>query len=156
MDNKYERFMEVIDYYTNIKDEGEQEILIRLLHETQEIYDHIPLSAQAIIAEKMNVKPSTITVLIKMLPSLRSETYKHKITVCSGPRCGAKGGADILLSVQKELKIKPGQVTKDGRFYLCTQNCLRKCGMAPNLYVDDDLHSRLQADDIKAILTKYK
>lgn len=156
MDDKKERFLEIVDYYVNIKEDGEQEQIIRLLHETQEIYDHIPLEAQTIIAEKMGVKSSMISVLIKMIPSLRSQTYKYKVTVCSGPRCGAKGGAEILTAVQKALGIKVGQVSKDGKFYLTTQNCLKKCGLAPNMYVDDSLHSKLTPELIPEILSNYK
>lgn len=155
MANQEEQFMEVLEYYSSIREEGEQELLIKLLHETMGIYGCIPIHLQGLIAEKMNVKPSTITILIKMIPTLTSESYKHKITVCSGPRCGAKGGADIIMAVQKVLNVKPNQVTKDGNFLFTTQNCLKKCGMAPNLYVNDDLYSRLQPEDIKGILDKY-
>lgn len=155
MDDKDIKFQELVNYYSTIKDEGEQELLIRLLHETQDIYGHIPFESQSIIAEKLSIKESTITVLIKMIPSLTNQTYQHKVIVCSGPRCGAKGGSDIINAVQNYLDVKPGQVTKDGVFYFTTQNCLKKCGLAPNMYIGDNLHSRLTPEQIPTLFQSY-
>lgn len=155
MEEQYQQFMETLDEYSEKKESGQQEVIVKLLHETQEIFGYIPADAQGKIAEFMNVKPTTISVLIKMIPALKGEYYKHKIVVCSGPRCGAKGGGAILDTVEKELKVRPGQVTKDSKFLFSTQNCLKKCGVGPNMYVDDTLYSKLTPEMIKDIFSKY-
>lgn len=155
MEEKQQHFEEILESYNERKEDGEQELVVQLLHDAQEIFGFIPAAIQERIADFMNVKPSTISVLIKMIPALKGEYYKHKIIVCSGPRCGAKGGSDIIDTVGKELGVKVGQVTKDSRFLFSTQNCLKKCGLAPNMYVDDTLYSRLTPEMIKDILAKY-
>ncbi len=155
MEEQYNQFLEVLNRYEDRKDEGGQELIVTLLHEAQDIFGFIPVNVQTKISEYMNVKPSTISVLIKMIPALKGEYYKHKITVCSGPRCGAKGGQDIIQAVEQALGIKPGQVSKDQKFLYTTQNCLKKCGLAPNMYIDDELYSKLKPEEIKDILAKY-
>ena len=155
MEEQYNQFLELLNHYSDRKEEAGQELIVALLHDAQAIFGYVPADIQNKISEYMNVKPTTVSVLIKMIPALKGEYYKHKIVVCSGPRCGAKGGQDIIQAVEQELRVKPGQVTKDQRFLYTTQNCLKKCGFAPNIYIDDELYSKLKPEDIKAILAKY-
>jgi len=156
MDNQYEKLEELLNYYIDHYDSisSEQEVIKQLLHEAQDIFGYIPADVQQLISEKLNIKPVTISTLIKLIPSLKGENFKHKITVCSGPRCGAKGGASILNAVEKELSIKPGKVTKDGKFLLVTQNCMKMCKNAPNLKIDEDIYNNVIPQNVN-IIKKY-
>lgn len=158
MNEQYEKLEELLNYYAdnypNIN--TDQEVIKQLLHETQEIFDYLPSDVLQKISDKLEIKQSTLTTLIKLIPSLKGENFKHKITVCSGPRCGAKGGASILNAVEKELNVRPGKVTKDGTFLLVTQNCLKKCKTSPNMIIDEDVYNNVTVENIPSIIKKYK
>ncbi len=158
MDEQYAKLEELLNYYSENYDNInlDQEIIKQLLHETQEIFDYLPSDVLQRISDKLGIKLPTLTTLVKLIPSLKGENFKHKITVCSGPRCGAKGGAEILSAVEKELNIKPGKVTKDGTFLLVTQNCLKKCKTSPNMKIDQDIYNNVTVQNIPDIIKKYR
>ena len=54
-----------------------------------------------------------VAAIIKNLPHLHAQAFRHEIRVCISDRCKARGGSDLLKKLQKLLKIKPGQVTKE-------------------------------------------
>lgn len=158
MKEQYEKLEELLNYYSdnynNIN--SDQEAIKQLLYETQEIFDYLPADVLQKISDKFEIKLSALSAFIKLIPHLKGENFKHKITVCSGPRCGAKGGTAILNAVEKELNVKPGKVTKDGTFLLVTQNCLKQCKTSPNIKIDEDIYHNVTIQDIPDIIKKYK
>ena len=82
--------------------------------------------------------------------------YRHRIVVCTGPRCSAKGGTALLRAVENALGIAPGETTPDGCFRLETRNCLKQCGSAPNLTVDQTLYASVRVEDIPNLLKRYR
>lgn len=150
-----ETLEEILRYHTGVQP-GNQEEVNTLLREIQELYGCVPLHAQERAAALLGVKPSYIAAVIKRIPSLRGDASRHRIIVCTGPRCLAKKGFEILRSVETLLGIEPGQTTADGRFRLDTQNCMKNCGASPNLRVDSDLYPAARPEDVKAILEKYQ
>ena len=81
---------------------------------------------------------------------------KYVIGVCLGTACYVKGSKNILERLAKELDVKVGSTTKDGRFTLRDTRCLGACGLAPVIMINDDVYGRLVPDDIPAIIEKYR
>ena len=52
--------------------------------------------------------------------------------------------------------MKVGDTTDDGLFTLEATRCLRACGLAPIIMINDDVYGRLKPEDIKEIVAKYK
>lgn len=156
MEEQYQRFEELLEDYKDMDMQGNQEMLIQLLKETQEIFQFIPPDVLEKISDTFQMKPTTISALIKIIPGLKEKYYKNIVTVCSGPRCGKKGGPDILKAVQDYLKVKPGGITKNGDFRLITQNCMKKCGVGPNMMVNKEIYNQLKPEDISRILDNYR
>lgn len=140
MDEKLE---EIIEYYASQPDPGAQENIVAMLREIQGACGCIPQYVQERAAERTGVKPSVIACIIRMYPSLKAAKYRHEITACSGPRCGAKGGGEILRVLRKELNIQKDGSSADGTILLRTQNCLKRCPTAPNLIIDGTLYTHL-------------
>ena len=148
-----EQLQELLTYYKSIRETGGQELLIALLREIQSLCGCVPPAAQAAAARK--TAPAAVAALVKRLPGLNAAPYAHRIVVCTGPRCAAKGGAAVLKAFEMALGIKAGQVTDDGRFLLDTQNCLKQCGSAPNTRIDNDLFKQVAPDLVPEILAQY-
>lgn len=144
---------EILNYYKGIKDPGSQDNLVTLLREIQEVYGCIPSDLQQIAADTAGVKLSAVTCIMKLYKSLKPAAYSHKITVCTGPRCGAKN-QNILETVKKELEIGADGLSRDKRIFLDTKSCMKQCRTAPNMMIDGIIYPNLKAGEVKQLLQK--
>ena len=129
----------ILERYKDTAGPGDQQAVIALLREVQQLYGCVPDSVQQRVAKATGTAPSLIAALVRRVPGLTPAAYRHRIVVCTGPRCSAKGGTALLRAVENALGIAPGETTPDGCFRLETRNCLKQCGSAPNLTVDQTL-----------------
>jgi NADH:ubiquinone oxidoreductase subunit E len=67
-----------------------------------------------------------------------------------------KNGRRVAESVEKEIGIRPGASTADGRFSFEWANCIGACDQAPAMLVNDDLHGSLTPKKISGILESYE
>jgi len=81
---------------------------------------------------------------------------EYVVSVCLGTACYVKGAQKILDKVETELGIKAGECTKDEKHSINACRCIGACGLAPVIMVNEDVYGRLTADEIPAILAKYK
>ena len=61
-----------------------------------------------------------------------------------------------LSALEKELGIKDGQCTSDGKFSLDTCRCVGACGLAPVFIVNGDVYGKATPDKVHDIIEKYK
>jgi NADH-quinone oxidoreductase subunit E len=80
---------------------------------------------------------------------------RHKIYLCTNIACMLRGAYDILEHLEKKLKIKAGQTTKDGKFTLKEFECLGGCIGAPMMMLDKDYHENLSPERIDEILKQF-
>src|SRR5690606_10229842 len=81
---------------------------------------------------------------------------EYKIGVCLGTACYVKGSQEILDKVEELLGISVGQTTSDRKFSIDATRCLGACGLAPVLTVNEDVYGKLNPDDVKEIIEKYR
>ncbi len=81
---------------------------------------------------------------------------RHKLQVCEGTACYVKGAAALLAELQKELGIQVDQTTDDLLFTLKRVRCVGSCGLAPVLRVGEETFGRLTADDLEAVLARFR
>ena len=156
MDTKEERLAEAISYYKNLQQPLDQETVVELLREVQEIYGAVARSAQEKIAAALSLQPALLSALVKRFPSLKEQAYDHRVTVCTGPRCLRRGAGKALAAAEQALGVQCGACTKDGRFFLTTQNCMKKCGQGPNVRIDDQLYSGVEPESVAELIKKQK
>jgi NADH:ubiquinone oxidoreductase subunit E len=65
---------------------------------------------------------------------------------------GAKG---VLDSLCRELKVEPGETTKDLNFTLETVACVGTCFLAPVIMIDQDYYGKLTPKRAVDALKKY-
>lgn len=148
-DNKtqQEELNQIICYYASQPHPGNQENLVALLREVQELLGCIPVDVQEDISAALSLKPIVIRQLIKLFPSLTSAPRRHKITVCTGPACGAARSELLLDTLREAIRDKP--------FILTVKNCLKQCRTAPNVRIGDDLYPSVKPEEIPDILKHY-
>ena len=146
----------ILERYKDTAGPGDQQAVIALLREVQQLYGCVPDSVQQRVAKATGTAPSLIAALVRRVPGLTSAAYRHRLVVCTGPRRPAKGGTALLRAVENALGIAPGETTPDGCFRLETRNCLKQCGSAPNLTVDQTLYASVRVEDIPNLLKRYR
>ena len=86
----------------------------------------------------------------------RKPVGKHVVMVCDSVSCWLTGYERVREELTKQMGIKFGETTADGRFTLLPIVCLGACDRAPVMMVDDDLHANLDAQKIEGILERYR
>lgn len=151
-DTKAQELDKIIEKYKNTRG-----ALIPVLHEAQEVYGYLPMSVQKKVAEGLNVSLADVYGVVTFYTQFSlNPKGKYKINVCLGTACYVKGSGQILDKIVETLKIKNGECTPDGLFSLDACRCVGACGLAPVIMINEDVYGRLVADDVPAILQKYK
>lgn len=131
--------------------------LIPILHEVQGLYGYLPNEVQAKIAKEMNIPISEVFGVISFYSHFAlMPKGKYKISLCMGTACYVKGAGPILDRLKETLNIGMGETTEDGMFSLEECRCLGACGLAPVLTVNEQVHGRLNKDDIAGIIDGCK
>ena len=151
-EDKIEKINEICDSFDN--DPGE---LINVLHETQITFGYLPAEVQEVVANRLNISVAhvygvvTFYSFFTMVPK-----GEHPISICMGTACYVRGAEKILEEFKKELNIKVGETTADGKFSLNCLRCVGACGLAPVAMIGDKVYGRIAPDGVKAILDEYK
>ena len=154
MIKEIEKIEEIIEYYAGERNPKEQENLVAMLREIQEVEGYIPKEAQEKAAEKIGIKTTVLSCITQRYPSLKGENYGHEIVLCSGARCGCKGGPEIIDAVKKELKIGKDGISANRKVHVVIRNCLKQCKTSPNMMIDGKLYSGLTVEKALEIVRK--
>ncbi len=135
----------------------ERQRLLEMLIDAQRESGYLSEEAMAAAARVLSLPLSevygvaTFYAFISVKPRGR-----NVIRVCKSLPCYMKNGRMIIESVEKEIGVKPGVSTADGRFSFELTNCIGACEQAPAMLVNDDLYGSLTPDRISKILRSYE
>lgn len=131
--------------------------LIPILHDVQDLYGYLPEEALKKISKTYGFTMAEIFGVATFYSffSLKPKG-KYIISVCMGTACYVKGAGKVLDRLKEELGINVGGVSEDGRFSLEACRCLGACGLAPVIKVNENVHGKLQPEDIPDILKQYE
>ena len=129
---------------------------IIVLHKAQEIFGYIPAEVQEFIAEELEVPVAKVYGVVSFYNFFSMEPKgKYQISVCTGTACYVRGAGKVLESLEKELNIEVGGVTKDGLFSLDCLRCVGACGLAPVVIVGKEVHGKVKPTDVKKLIEEY-
>lgn len=81
---------------------------------------------------------------------------KNIIEICNSPSCYLNGSLNIIKLIEKELKIKSGQTTKNKKFSLHISSCIGCCDKAPAMMINKKVYINLNEKKVREILKKCK
>jgi NADH-quinone oxidoreductase subunit E len=146
-----EQIDKIIDKYVD-----EKGVLIQLLLDMQREFRWIPKEAIMRINKRLKIPVSEIYRVASFYTALSLKPRgKHLVRVCAGTACYVRGGPRILDSVERSLKISPGETTPDKNISLETVNCLGCCALGPVVEIDGQYHGKLSPATIGQLLSKY-
>ena len=66
------------------------------------------------------------------------------------------GSATVLQELEKTLKLKSGNTSKDGKFSIEVVACIGACGLAPVISINGEFHAKVTAESIKEIVNELR
>jgi NADP-reducing hydrogenase subunit HndA len=81
---------------------------------------------------------------------------KYPISICMGTACYVKGAEKVLKEFEKQLEIKNGQTTPDGKFSMNTLRCIGACGLAPVIMIGEKVYGSVKPEEVAKIIKEYE
>jgi NADP-reducing hydrogenase subunit HndA len=130
--------------------------LINVLHKCQGEFGFLPEDVQREISSNLKISVAKVYGVVSFY-SFFTMTPKgrHAISVCMGTACYVRGAEKVVDEFKKELNIKVGGVTEDGKFSLDCLRCVGACGLAPVVLVGEKVYGRVEPHQVKNILAEY-
>ena len=140
-----------------------RDALIPILSEVNRAFGYIPEQAMAEIRRVVHAPEDGLFLADSHLYAITSfyellstqPVGRHVIRFCESAPCHVEGGRPVIMAIQKELNLNPGETSADKKWTLLMNSCLGVCGVGPVMLVDDDIYGNLTPDKIQAILARY-
>jgi len=130
--------------------------LLAALYLAQEQYGWLSPEAIQRVATRLELSPGQVYATASFYTMFKLQPRgKYLVQVCEGLSCYLAGGAEpIIEHIARQLKVKPGETTPDGKFTLEVVQCLAACGTAPALRINDELYENMTFESIDALLER--
>ena len=136
---------------------NDKENLIMILQAIQRRYNYLPQATLKYLAEKIDVPYSQIYGVGTFYATFSLEPKgRNVISICLGTACHVRGGERVRERIVDTLNLNGKATTEDMRFTLEGVRCIGCCSLGPVLKVNEDVHGRIGADEVKKILDKYE
>jgi len=137
--------------------DGDPSQLIALLQRVQEATGFLSREAIEAIAAHLHLSPAAVFGVASFYNQFRfTAPGRCHIQVCRGTACHVKGSLDVLETLQRELKVLPGQTTRDGAFSLETVACVGACSLAPVVVAGGEFHAGMDSEKTKNLLASLE
>ncbi|MDD4923533.1 MAG: NADH-quinone oxidoreductase subunit NuoE [Dehalococcoidales bacterium] len=127
--------------------------LIPILQEVQEKEKYLSAVSISEISNYLGISENDIFSVASFYSQFRFiKPGEHTIKVCQGTACHVRGGGRVLETVERELKIKPGQTTANGKYTLETVACIGACALAPTMVIDNEVKRNMTPQKVTDLL----
>ncbi len=135
--------------------EEDVEMLIPMMQDLQTECGYLPAPHLRRLARRLKVSLARVYQVATFYASFRlMPKGEHTVTLCMGTVCYLKGADKIAEALQRELQMKPGETSPDGKFTFAPVNCLGACALAPVMIVDKEYFGHLTPDTAVSILRR--
>lgn len=131
--------------------------LIPMLQDIQESEGYLSKESIVEVGTYLNIPSSKIFGVATFYNQFRFQPNgKYHIQVCRGTACHVLGSATVLQEVEKQLKVKAGETTRDGLFSIEIVACIGACGLAPVISINGEFFAKVTPESIKEIIETFK
>lgn len=132
--------------------------MLEVLHILQEHYGHISLEMEEAVAVYLEVSPMDVREVVTFYTLYyTSPKAKVRFNVCRTLTCNLLGAEKIVKCFEKNLGVKSGEKTQDGKFEVKEVECLGACELAPMLQLNDDEYfGHLTEEKVVELIKKNK
>ena len=134
-----------------------RDLLLPLLRKIQKKQRYVSEDAMKKLAKKTGIPISQIYGAATFYAMIHTTPQgKNVIEICNNPSCYLNGSLDLIKFLEKKLKIKSRQTTKDRKFSLHICSCIGCCDQAPAMKLNGKVYGKLTKKKIEDILKKCK
>ena len=127
--------------------------LITILQEVQDAQGYVSKDSVVAIGQHLKLPASKVYGVATFYNQVRFHPVgQYHVQVCRGTACHVKGSLSLLDTVKKELRIVPGQTSRDRVFSLEVVACLGACGLSPVMCVNGEFFARMTPTRARKIL----
>ena len=147
---------DIKNIFTKYPDAG-RDNLIPILQDIQSVKGHLSKEAIVEVGQFLNIPSSKIFGVATFYNQFKFQPNgKYHIQVCRGTACHVLGSATVLQEVEKQLKVKAGNTSRDGLFSIEVVACIGACGLAPVIAINGEFFAKVTAASIAEIIESYK
>jgi NADH:ubiquinone oxidoreductase subunit E len=130
--------------------------LIAILLDIQDAFHYLPQESLKQVADALGISLIDVIGVATFYRAFSlTPRGEHTCLVCLGTACHVRGGPKILDELERQLEIKAGDTTGDGKFTLETVACLGCCAIGPVVVVDETYFGHATIRKVGTILKKY-
>jgi len=136
---------------------SQPEQLIEVLQDVQKICGYIPQDAMMTVARELGVPLMEVYRVANFYKAFTLKPRgKNVITICTGTACHVRGSDLLIDQVKGQLRIEPGDTTKDGFFTVECVNCLGACALAPIVVQNESYLDHMTPAKLRKIIDNAK
>jgi NADH-quinone oxidoreductase subunit E len=125
------------------------------LEDIQREYKYLPREALEEVARRLNMHLGEVYQIATFFKAFSLQPKgEYVIKVCLGTACHVGGGARILDQLERDLGIKAGGTTPDGKFSLEAVRCVGACALSPIALVNEEPHSKMTPAKASELIAK--
>jgi formate dehydrogenase subunit gamma len=127
--------------------------LLPILHALNDRFGCITDEAIAMVADVLNLSRAEVQGVVGFYHDFRrAPAGRHVIKVCRAEACQSMGSENLAARLERALGISFGGTTADRAVTLETVYCLGNCALSPSALIDGELHGRMDAEKILALV----
>ncbi|MDD4802097.1 MAG: NAD(P)H-dependent oxidoreductase subunit E [Syntrophomonas sp.] len=131
--------------------------IIEAFHALQQEFNYIPREALTEAARVFGISEAQAYGVATFYSYLSVEKRgKYIIRMCESAPCHVAGADELLKAIEKELSIKVGETTSDGKFTLELTECVGQCQATPVITINSEPLFNVTAEVLPQVLSAYK
>jgi NADH:ubiquinone oxidoreductase subunit E len=137
--------------------QGRREDLIPLLQEIQAENGYLSEESIVLVGGHLGLSTTKIFGLATFYDQFRFiPSGRVHIKICHGTSCFMNGSQAIIDKIKEEMKISPGQTTRNGNFSFDIVTCLGGCYHGPVIMVNGEYQIHIRPEQVPALIKKLK
>lgn len=150
-DNK-KKVAEILTRYPN-----KRAALLPVLWVAQDQFGHLSHEVQNYVAGLLDVPPAHVYGVVTFYTMFHQKPVgRFHIQLCRTLSCALMGAENLLEHIRRKLGIGENETTRDGRFSLCTVECLASCGTGPAIMINEKYFENVTPQRFDNILEDLK
>jgi formate dehydrogenase subunit gamma len=124
-----------------------------ILHALQEVFGCVPLEAEPLIADALNITRAEVHGCVTFYHDYRRQPPGRRVLkICLAESCQASGVRALEKRAKEKLGVEMGGTTADNRVTLEPVYCLGLCHSSPAAMLDKDVHAGLDEERLDELL----
>lgn len=131
--------------------------LLPVLWLAQDQFGHLSHDVQAYVAGLLDVSPAHVYGVVTFYTMFHQKPVgRLHIQLCRTLSCALMGSENLLEHIKGKLGIGENETTRDGRFSLCTVECLASCGTGPAIMINEKYFENVTPKKFDEIVEKMR